>query len=107
MIRIQKIAENNYLATLNNSVEILTKDNCAFIIKEIEGYLNSQNGVLLDLKNVHNIENSGIEVLLAYKNHVDQKQSSLKFINGNLLLSKKISILRMKLKNRMTEQSFI
>ena len=90
MLTIKKTGEHQYLATLENEIEILDRNTLYLVKKRLSSYLKPHREITLDFGGLKSITNGGYKVLQELLNKAYTKRCKLDFINVEFPLPNKI-----------------
>ncbi len=106
MITVKKLDENKYYVALISDSNVLNRNNCYIIKKELIKLMKAQREITLDLVGVENIDFSGLEILLELRDMMDAKKCKFTFTNVDPSVSKKISAVKSKKQQEAEENMF-
>lgn len=102
MLSFKKTAEASYIAVFQSKHEVLSRNDCYLVKKEVLKLLKSHLEVTIDLHGVKNIEKSGVIFLHELKRLMNSRKCTLRFVNADPAVSIIIAdIERKKLQNEI------
>jgi hypothetical protein len=93
MVTVQKTGEDSYFVSPGINTDELIHHDCNILRRELVKIAKPHREIAVDFKGIKKVENESYKILLEIKETLHHKNCSLKLLNANPFILKKLSVL--------------